>query len=61
MTDFKEDKDHDNKFDYRQVIGKLLHLEKSTRPDISHDGPFCQIYLTGTRMPCFFTHGYPRT
>jgi hypothetical protein len=35
LTDFKEDKDHDKKFDYRQVIGKLLYLEKSTRPDIS--------------------------
>jgi hypothetical protein len=32
----KEIKDHDNnKFNYRQVIGKMLYLEKSTRPDIS--------------------------
>jgi hypothetical protein len=35
LTDFKDDKDHDKKFDYRQVIGKLLYLEKSIRPDIS--------------------------
>jgi hypothetical protein len=27
LTDFKDDKDHDKKFDYRQVIGKLLYLE----------------------------------
>jgi hypothetical protein len=39
LTDFKGDKYHDKKFDYRQVIGKLLYLEKSTRPDI-----FCAIH-----------------
>jgi hypothetical protein len=36
LTDHKDSKDHDTKdFDYRHVIGKLLYLEKSTRPDIS--------------------------
>jgi hypothetical protein len=36
LTDHKDSKDHDtNDFDYRHVIGKLLYLEKSTRPDIS--------------------------
>jgi hypothetical protein len=35
LTSHEEDKDHDNnKFNYRQVIGKMLYLEKSTRPDI---------------------------
>jgi hypothetical protein len=36
LTSHEEDIDHDNtKFNYRQVIGKMLYLEKSTRPDIS--------------------------
>jgi len=36
LTDHKDSPDHDTKeFDYRHVIGKLLYLEKSTRPDIS--------------------------
>jgi hypothetical protein len=35
LTDDKDSQDHDPKdFDYRHVIGKLLYLEKSTRPDI---------------------------
>ena len=36
LTSHEEDIDHDEKkFSYRQVIGKLLYLEKSTRPDIT--------------------------
>jgi hypothetical protein len=36
LTDHKDSPDHDPKdFEYRHVIGKLLYLEKSTRPDIS--------------------------
>jgi hypothetical protein len=36
LTDHKDSEDHNQKdFDYRHVIGKLLYLEKSTRPDIS--------------------------
>jgi hypothetical protein len=35
LTDHKDSADHNQKeFDYRHVIGKLLYLEKSTRPDI---------------------------
>jgi hypothetical protein len=36
LTDHQNSKDHNqNEFNYRHVIGKLLYLEKSTRPDIS--------------------------
>jgi hypothetical protein len=36
LTDHKDTEDHNQKeFDYKHVIGKLLYLEKSTRPDIS--------------------------
>jgi hypothetical protein len=36
LTDHKGSPDHNPKdFEYRHVIGKLLYLEKSTRPDIS--------------------------
>jgi hypothetical protein len=36
LTDHRESPDHNPKvFEYRHVIGKLLYLEKSTRPDIS--------------------------
>jgi hypothetical protein len=37
LTSHEDEPDHDEtkSFNYRQVIGKLLHLEKSTRPDIS--------------------------
>jgi len=36
LTDHKDSADHNQKdVDYRHVIGKLLYLEKSTRPDIS--------------------------
>jgi hypothetical protein len=32
----KDSLTHDDSFDYRQVVGKLLYLEKSTRPDIAY-------------------------
>jgi hypothetical protein len=36
LTDHKGSPDHDPKdFEYRHVIGKLLYLEKCTKPDIS--------------------------
>ena len=36
LTDHKDSTDHDQEdFDYRHVIGKLLYLEKLTRPVIS--------------------------
>jgi hypothetical protein len=35
LTDHKDSADHNWKeFNYRHVIGKLLYLEKSTRPDV---------------------------
>jgi len=50
LTDFKDDKDHDKKFDYRQVIGKLLYLEKSTRPDISCTVHQCARFCANPKM-----------
>jgi hypothetical protein len=36
LTDLRDSPDHNPKdFEYRQVIGKLLYLKKSARPDIS--------------------------
>jgi hypothetical protein len=50
LTDFKDVKDHDKKFDYRQVIGKLLYLEKSTRPDISCAVHQCARFCANQKM-----------
>ncbi len=41
-------------------VRRLPQEEAASRRRRAHDGPFCQIYLTGTRMPSFFTHGKPR-
>jgi len=50
LTDFKDDKDHDKKFDYSQVIGKLLYLEKSARPDISCAVHQCARFCSNPKM-----------
>ena len=40
---------HDRHFNYRSVIGKLLYLEKSTRPDIAYSVHQCARYLAAPR------------
>jgi hypothetical protein len=50
LTDSKDDKEHDRKFDYRQVIGKLLYLEKSTRPNISCAVHQCARFCANPKM-----------
>jgi hypothetical protein len=51
LTDHKDSPDHDPKeFNYRQVIGKLLYLEKSTRPDISCAVHQCARHCANPKM-----------
>ena len=33
---YKQSNEHDKSFNYRQIVGKLNYLEKSTRPDVSY-------------------------
>ena len=50
LTSHEEDEDFDNKaFDYRQVVGKLLYLEKSTRPDIACAVHQCARFCTAPK------------
>jgi hypothetical protein len=41
---------NDKEFNYRQVIGKLLYLEKSTRPDIACAVHQCARYCTAPKV-----------
>ena len=41
---------NDKEFNYRQVIGKLLYLEKSTRPDIAYAVHQCARYCTAPNV-----------
>ena len=51
LTDHKESPSHNPKeYDYRQVIGKLLYLEKSTRPDISCAVHQCARHCTDPKV-----------
>ena len=40
---------HDRHFNYRSVIGKLLYLEKSTRPDLAYSVHQCARYSAAPR------------
>ena len=41
---------HDGHFDYRSVIGKLLYLEKSTRPDLAYAVHQCARFAANPRQ-----------
>jgi hypothetical protein len=46
----KDSQQHDNSFDYRQLIGKMLYLEKSTRPDIAYAVHQCARFASDPRV-----------
>jgi hypothetical protein len=46
----KDSQEHDHSFDYRQVIGKMLYLEKSTRPDIAYAVHQCARFAADPRI-----------
>jgi len=51
LTDHKDSAEHNQKdFDYRHVIGKLLYLEKPTRPDISCAVHQCARHCTNPKI-----------
>ncbi len=53
LTDHRDSPDHNPKdFEYRQVIGKLLYLEKSTRPDISCAVHQCARHCANPKISC---------
>jgi hypothetical protein len=51
LTSDEEGEDfNDKEFNYKQVIGKLLHLEKSTRPDIACAVHQCARYCVAPKV-----------
>jgi hypothetical protein len=51
LTDHRESPHHNSKdFEYRHVIGKLLYLEKSTRPDISYAAHQCARHCANPKI-----------
>jgi len=46
----KDSLPHDGKFDYRKGIGKMLYLEKSTRPDITYAVHQCTWYASDPKV-----------
>ena len=46
----KDSLPHDGSFNYRQVIGKMLYLEKSTRPDIAYAVHQCARYASDPKV-----------
>jgi hypothetical protein len=49
-SDQEGDDFNDKDFNYRQVIGKLLYLEKSTRPDIACTVHQCARHCIRTKV-----------
>jgi hypothetical protein len=46
----KESLQHDSSFDYRKVVGKMLYLEKSTRPDIAYAVHQCARFASDPKV-----------
>ncbi len=46
----KDSQDHDEKWHYRGIIGKLNYLEKSTRPDISYAVHQCARFMENPKV-----------
>jgi len=47
---YKQSNEHDKSFNYRQIVGKLNYLEKSTRPDISYATHQCARFVEDPKV-----------